>query len=77
MVVRNDRWRDRGTNAAGEFFGGARVAAMLEEAPELQWPGETVNRIRSRVHAFASGTEPADDMTLLVVRWNGPQKAGA
>ena len=65
------------TNAAGEFFGGARVAAMLEEAPELQWPGETVNRIRSRVHAFASGTEPADDMTLLVVRWNGPQKAGA
>ncbi len=59
------------TNARGEFFGGARVKDLLEEAPELQWPGEAVKRIRDRVHAFAAGTEPADDMTLLVVRWNG------
>ncbi len=64
------------TNARGEFFGGSRVKDLLEQAPELQWPGETVNRIRERVHAFAAGTEPADDMTLLVVRWNGVKLAG-
>lgn len=63
------------TNAKGEFFGSARVGALLEEAPELQWPGDTVSRVRDRVHAFAAGTEPADDMTLLVVRWNGGKEA--
>jgi len=59
------------TNAQREFFGTARVKELIEEAPELQWPGEVVNRIRARVHAFAAGTEPADDLTLLAVRWNG------
>ena len=59
------------TDADGEFFGSARLKELLEEAPELQWPGETVKRIRDRVHRFETGTEPADDMTLLVVRWNG------
>ena len=63
------------TDAQGGFFGAARVNDLLEEAPELQWPGETVKRIRDRVHAFAAGTEPADDMTLLVVRWNGSSRA--
>ncbi len=58
-------------NAKGEFFGGARVKTLLDEAPELQWPGEVVRRIRDRVHAFAAGCEAADDLTLLVVRWNG------
>ena len=58
-------------NAKGEFFGGARVKTLLEETPELQWPNEAVKRIRERVHAFAAGCEAADDMTLLVVRWNG------
>jgi len=59
------------TNAKEEFFGTARVKALLEEAPELQWPADTIERIRARVHAFAAGTEPADDLTLLVVRWDG------
>lgn len=64
------------TNASGTFFGGARVAELLREAPELQRPGEIVERIRLRVRAFAAGTEPADDMTLLALRWNGPPPAG-
>ena len=64
-----------GTDAKGGFFGSARLKELLEEAPELQWPGEVVKRIRDRVHAFETGTEPADDMTLLVVRWNGNSKA--
>ena len=62
-------------NVDGEFFGAARVKALLADSPELQWPGETVKRIRERVHAFAAGREPADDMTLLVVRWNGVKAA--
>ena len=62
------------TDAQGKFFGTARLGALLEEAPELQWPGEAVNRIRDRIHAFAAGTEPADDMTLMAVRWNGVKK---
>jgi serine phosphatase RsbU (regulator of sigma subunit) len=58
-------------NSKGEFFGGARVNALLDETPELQWPGEVVRRLQDRVHAFAAGCEAADDVTLLVVRWNG------
>ncbi len=64
------------TDPQGAFFGGAQLKALLEETPELQWPGEAVKRIRDRVHAFAAGTEPADDMTLLVVRWNGIDREG-
>jgi serine phosphatase RsbU (regulator of sigma subunit) len=60
------------TNARREFFGSARVRALLEEAPELRWSDETVERVLQRVHDFAAGTDPADDMTLLVVQWNGP-----
>lgn len=59
------------TNAKGEFFGGVRVQTLLNEAPELQWPGEVLRRIRERINAFAAGCEAADDVTLLVVRWNG------
>ena len=62
------------TNAKGEFFGGVRVQTLLDDAPELQWPGEVVRRIRERVNTFAAGCEAADDVTLLVVRWNGLQR---
>jgi serine phosphatase RsbU (regulator of sigma subunit) len=55
----------------GEFFGGARVQLLLDEAPELQWPGEVVRRIREGVNTFSAGCEAADDVTMLVVRWNG------
>jgi serine phosphatase RsbU (regulator of sigma subunit) len=64
------------TNVGKEFFGSARVKALIEEAPELKWPVEIVSRIGAGVHAFAAGTEPADDMTLLALRWNAV-KAGA
>ncbi len=63
------------TDSGRAFFGGARVKALLESAPTLQSPDDVVHRIRTQVHQFAAGTEPADDMTLLAVRWNGLPKA--
>jgi hypothetical protein len=34
-----------------------------------------VEALRADVMAFAAGAEPADDLTILTLRWNGP--AGA
>lgn len=59
-------------NAAGELYGHARLSAVLERvraAPTVEGVGEA---IRGDVARFVGGAEPADDLTLLVLRWNGP-----
>ncbi|MDX2218113.1 MAG: CHASE2 domain-containing protein [Burkholderiales bacterium] len=60
------------TNPDGELFGIARIRAALEQPSLAAWPGEVVKRLQSSVSAFVAGAVPADDLTLLVVRWNGP-----
>jgi serine phosphatase RsbU (regulator of sigma subunit) len=32
--------------------------------------------LRAEVDAFAAGAEPADDLTILALRWQGPDAAG-
>jgi len=63
-------------NRAGELHGSARVAAIL---PQLSRAASTavdvVNRLRSEVDAFADGADPADDLTILALRWRGPAAA--
>jgi adenylate cyclase len=60
-------------NPAGERFGRARLEAGL-----LRWqsgPGTAqafVDTLLADVRTFAAGAEPADDVTVLALRWLGP-----
>ena len=57
----------------GERFGQERVAALLLELQQRSAGArEAVETLRARVEAFAGKGEPADDLTVLALRWNGP-----
>jgi adenylate cyclase len=58
-------------NVDKQFFGVERLRASLGWMPEEAIPDEVVRRLREDVQRFAGEAEPADDITLLVVRWNG------
>jgi sigma-B regulation protein RsbU (phosphoserine phosphatase) len=51
---------------AGELFGDGRLRAALEGASGSP-AAEIIDRVRGAVSAFAAGSPPADDLTLLVV----------
>src|SRR5262249_10994888 len=53
------------------FFGLDRLRAWLGWMPEGVEPEEIIRRLRDDVNRFTTGAEPADDITLLAVRWNG------
>ena len=62
-------------NPATEFFGAERLRtslAWLGDEPAAQ---AIVERVRDDVRRFSGEAEPADDLTLLAIRWNGPQAA--
>ena len=60
-------------NRAGELYGSARVDTIL---PRLARPaataGDVVEGLHADVDAFAAGADPADDLTILALRWRGP-----
>jgi serine phosphatase RsbU (regulator of sigma subunit)/CHASE2 domain-containing sensor protein len=58
-------------NVEKKFFGVERLAASLSWVPEGIGPTEIITRLREDVRRFAGEAEPADDITLLVLRWNG------
>ena len=62
----------------GQLYGNPRVQQRLLE---LQQRGvgarALVEALQADVHAFAAGAEPADDLTILALRWNGPAGASA
>ena len=60
------------TSAAGEFYGRARLEALLAGMPPGAIPEEVGEAIRRDVERFAAGVEAADDLALLILRWNGP-----
>jgi serine phosphatase RsbU (regulator of sigma subunit)/CHASE2 domain-containing sensor protein len=59
-------------NRNGEFFGGGRVSAAMgrylhgESAPYI------VESLLAETLAWSEGTEQADDITILALRWHGP-----
>jgi len=66
-------------NGRGELFGAARLSALLERIarePGLQ-PRRAVAAIREEVARFCGGAEPADDLTILAIRWDGPAAVNA
>jgi serine phosphatase RsbU (regulator of sigma subunit) len=62
----------------GRLYGNQRLQQRLVE---LQRRGagarEVVQTLQSDVGTFAAGAEAADDLTILALRWNGPQGAAA
>ena len=61
-------------NAAGELYGSARVERLLSR-PDVRSGSmqALVASLHADVKAFEAGSEAADDLTLLVLRWHGPQ----
>lgn len=60
------------TNAAGELYGRARLEVLLAGLPPDAGPEEVGEAVRRDVERFAAGVEAADDLALLILRWNGP-----
>jgi adenylate cyclase len=58
-------------NPRKEFFGVERLRASLSWLPEGVDPDELVKKLNDDVNRFSAGAEPADDITLLAVRWTG------
>ena len=56
------------------LYGAARVERVLAAASSAPRSGRRAAR---DVKAFASGAEPADDMTVLALRWRGPSSDDA
>jgi serine phosphatase RsbU (regulator of sigma subunit) len=59
-------------NRDGERHGSARLEALLSRRKAGGSARQMVDAICADVHAFAAGAEPADDLTDLALRWNGP-----
>jgi len=59
-------------NSSGELYGAARLQAALLRSRNAGSPAAVVDAIRADVAQFAGDAEAVDDITLLVLRWNGP-----
>jgi adenylate cyclase len=59
-------------NPAGEQFGRARLEACLATLPDEASAERVATVLQEEVRRFVAGAEPADDLAILVVRWEGP-----
>lgn len=62
-------------NPAREFFGSERLRTSLAWLGDEADAVAIVTRVRDDVRRFSGAAEPADDLTLLAVRWEGPAEA--
>jgi CHASE2 domain-containing sensor protein/serine phosphatase RsbU (regulator of sigma subunit) len=58
-------------NPAREFFSVERLRTSLTWMTGDIQPDEVIRRLRDDVARFTDGAEPADDLTLLALRWDG------
>jgi adenylate cyclase len=59
-------------NPTGEQLGRARLEIRLATLIPQAKAERVATTIQDEVRAFVAGAEPADDLAILVVRWNGP-----
>jgi serine phosphatase RsbU (regulator of sigma subunit) len=65
-------------NLEEELYGRLRLDGLLARlSADGAGPEEIVDVIRAEVEAHEGGVEPADDVTVLAVRWNGPPERAA
>ena len=63
-------------DASGAMYGRERMEAVLERSRAAEAPARAVvDALKADVQAFAAGAEPADDLTIVAVRWNGGRRA--
>jgi adenylate cyclase len=61
----------------GQLYGNQRLQALLLQLQQRGADAQAVVRaLQADVAAFATAAEPADDLTILTLRWNGPGGAG-
>jgi serine phosphatase RsbU (regulator of sigma subunit) len=58
-------------NAAGELFGRERLEARLTLIDVDASATTLATALREDVERFVAGSEPADDLAILIVRWEG------
>ena len=58
-------------NPSGEQFGEERLGSVLADRGAGRTPEEILDQILNATTSFASGHPPADDITVLVVRYHG------
>jgi serine phosphatase RsbU (regulator of sigma subunit) len=58
-------------NEAGDLYGNARLDGLLAGAA-IGAPEAIVQAVRDDVRLHVGAAEASDDLTLLVLRWNGP-----
>jgi len=61
-------------NEAGALYGTARLRDAIRSARQARSAEALAGAIRADVARFVAGAEPADDLTMLVLRWNGPEE---
>ncbi len=59
------------SSADGTLYGRPRLETLLGGLAAAASAAEVGEAIRSDVDAFSRGAEPADDMAVLIIRWNG------
>lgn len=64
-------------NPQGEMYGRGRLQSLLDSRTDTPTAATQAARIRSDVALFVNGAEPSDDLTLLVLRWDGPTASAA
>lgn len=60
-------------NEAGELYGSERLRTVLKTLPPYM--KTLVAAVREDVRRFVGNNEASDDITLLALRWNGPEDA--
>lgn len=58
-------------NLAQEEYGKERLKEALSDVSRDADAISVMEKVRSSVHSFAAGAEPSDDLTVMVVRWQG------
>lgn len=60
-------------DAVGNLYGTGRFATLLKQVGAGDSARTLIERVRTDVASFVGGAEPADDLTLLALRWT-PQR---
>ena len=60
-------------NRDGNRYGRPRLQALFAGLPEDATAKTLVDEVCKDVQSFVDGVEPADDVTVLAVRWIGPR----
>ena len=61
-------------NPQGEFYGTDRMVDALNSNSQDASPEDIIHSMRKDVDRFASGSEQFDDITMLCLKYNGPEE---